>query len=74
MVIKKKVREFVHAANFRISKDALPALEEVTRIVLRKAMSYSKPYKTVRSIEIFLALRPADLEKSKTKKGKRRAA
>lgn len=72
MVIKKKVREFVHASKFRISKEALPALEEATRMILRKAMSYSKPYKTVRSVEIFLALRPTDSEKSKTKK--RRAA
>ncbi len=74
MVIKKKVREFVHAANFRIKKDAFPALEEVTRMILRRAMRFSKPYKTVRSMEVFLAVRSEEIERPDTKKkrGRRR--
>lgn len=55
MIRKASVRAFVREKGYRLSADALPALEEALRILLTRAIVYTRPAKTVRGKEILMA-------------------
>lgn len=56
MIQKSKVRAYVRERGFRLSADALPALEEAVRTILARAIVYTKPQKTLHGKEILMAI------------------
>jgi hypothetical protein len=56
MIQKSKVRAYVRERGFRLSADALPALEDAVRTILARAIVYTKPQKTVHGKEILMAI------------------
>jgi len=55
MIRKASVRAFVREKGYRLSADALPALEEALRVILTRAIVYTRPAKTIRGKEILMA-------------------
>lgn len=55
MIRKTDVRAFVKEKGYRLSGDALPALEEAVRMILTRAIFYTRPAKTIRGKEILMA-------------------
>lgn len=56
MIRKTSVRAFVREKGYRLSADALPALEEAVRLILTRAILYTRPAKTIRGKEILMAI------------------
>jgi hypothetical protein len=55
MIRKASVRAFVREKGCRLSADALPAPEEAVRLILTRAIVYTRPAKTIRGKEILMA-------------------
>lgn len=56
MIRKASIRAFVREKGYRLSADALPALEEAVRLILTRAIIYTRPAKTVRGKELLMAI------------------
>jgi hypothetical protein len=56
MICKAKVREYMRDTGYRLSADAWIGLEEAVRLILNRAVSYTRPAKTIRAKEILMSV------------------
>lgn len=56
MIRKTSVRAFAHEKGCRLSADALPAPKEALRMILTRAIIYTRPAKTIRGKETLMAI------------------